>query len=191
MTDEKLRLFTAVRVPRAQLEWLDGAASALKAVPTARWTALDHRHVTLNFLGWVVSPRLAEIVAAADLVAARHAPAEVSIGELGAFPSERRARVLWAGLVDPGDLLPALAGDLGEQLRAVGYEPEDRGYVAHLTLARLKTPRSVAGLLAPLRDPPPPFLVDRITLYRSRLSPHGARYEVVHEAYLTGDRRSQ
>lgn len=189
MGDDKLRLFTAVRVPRAQLEWLDAAASALESVPGARWTPLENRHVTLNFLGWLPSERLPDVVAAADRVAARHAAAHVSLGHLGAFPNARRARVLWAGLVDPLGLLAALAGDLADELRSVGYEPEERAYTPHLTLARLKAPRSVDGLLMPLTDPPPPFEIDRVTLYRSRLSPRGARYEVVHEAYLSGDRR--
>ncbi|MDQ3953044.1 MAG: RNA 2',3'-cyclic phosphodiesterase [Actinomycetota bacterium] len=187
MGDEKLRLFTAVRVPRDQLEWLDGAVGELKRLPEARWTSLDHRHVTLNFLGWVESSLLPQTVAAVDAAALGHAPAEVSLGPLGAFPRERRARVLWAGLHDPAGLLTALAEDLGERLRTMGYEPEERAYTPHLTLARLKTPRSLAGLLPDLPAPPKPFIVDRVTLFRSRLHPAGARYEVLHESYLTAD----
>jgi 2'-5' RNA ligase len=186
MAGDKLRLFTAVRVPRAQLVWLDEAVADLETVPGARWTGVDNQHVTLNFLGWVPEDLLGDVTAAVDAVASRHAPARLSIGDLGAFPRERRARVLWAGIVDPEGLLPALAADLGDGLRSVGYEPEDRPYTAHLTLARLKTPRSLDGLLKPLRPRPEPFVADRVTLFRSRLSPSGARYEVVHEAYLTG-----
>ena len=188
MGDEKLRLFTAVRVPHSHLEWLDGAVGGLKALPGARWANVENQHVTLNFLGWLPSPLLPDVTAAVDSAARRHAPSDVSLGPLGAFPRERRARVLWAGLVDPEDLLPSLTGDLGEGLRAVGYEPEDRGFTPHLTLARFKTPRSLQGLLPQLPDPPGPFAVDRVTLFRSRLSPSGARYEVLHEAYLTGER---
>lgn len=185
MGAEKLRLFTAVRVPREQLEWLDDAVAGLRPLSGARWTALDNQHVTLNFLGWVESGLLGRVVAAMDEVANHHAPAEVSLTGLGAFPRERRARVLWAGIEDPAGLLPSLAQDLGEGLRAVGYEPEERPYTAHLTLARFKTPRPVE--LPPIPAPPSPFTVDRVTLYRSRLSPAGARYEVMHEAYLSAE----
>ncbi len=185
MADDKLRLFTAVRVPRAQLEWLDAATRELKALPAARWTAVDNQHVTLNFLGWVEARLLDDVTAAVDEAARRHAPAEVTLTRLGAFPKPRRARVLWTGIDDPRGLLPALAHELGELLRPIGYEPEERAYTPHLTLARLKTPRSVEELLPDLSPPPGPFGVDRVTLFRSRLSPSGARYEVVHEAYLT------
>lgn len=185
MGDDKLRLFTAVRVPREQLEWLDGAAGDLKTVPGARWTDVANQHVTLNFLGWIEAGRLDDVTTAVDETAASHAPAAVSLTGLGAFPKVRRARVLWAGISDPEGLLPALAEDLGKRLRRIGYEPEDRGYTAHLTLARFKTPRSLEGLLPELPAPPGAFTVARITLFRSRLSPAGARYEVMHEAYLS------
>ena len=193
MGDEKLRLFTAVRVPRSQLEWLDDAVGSLKALAGARWPAVDNQHVTLNFLGWIPEDALPEVIAAVDTVAGAHPAANVALTGLGAFPKTRRARVMWAGLADPEGLLPALAADLGERLRTVGYEPEDRPYTAHLTLARFKTPRSLEGLLPTLPAPPGPFAVDRVTLFRSRLSPSGARYEVVHEAYLSasGGGRSQ
>lgn len=183
MTDEKLRLFTAVRVPSDQLEWLDRSVADLKGLSGARWTSVDNQHVTLNFLGWVESRLLPDVVAAVDDAARRHAPANVSLDGLGAFPRERRARVLWAGVDDPAGLLPALATDLGECLRATGYEPEDRPFTAHLTLARFKTPKPLE--LPELPAAPATFTVDRITLFRSRLSPSGARYEVVHEAYLS------
>lgn len=185
MGDEKLRLFTAARIPRTQLEWLDAAAGDLKSLHGARWTSIDKQHVTLNFLGWVEAHLLKLVTSAIDDVARSHAPGDVSMGALGAFPKSRRARVLWAGLHDDQGLLPALARDLGERLRVVGYEPEERPYTAHVTLARFKTPRSLDGLLPVLPPPPGSFTVDRITLFRSRLSPSGARYEVVYEAYLT------
>lgn len=185
MGDEKLRLFTAARIPRTQLEWLDEAVVDLKTLQGARWTTIDNRHVTLNFLGWIEAHLLERVTSAIDDVARFHAPSDVSLSALGAFPNPRRARVLWAGLHDDRGLLPALARDLGERLQVAGYEPEQRPYTAHVTLARFKTPRSLDGLLPDLPPRPGSFVIDRITLFRSRLSPSGARYEVVHEAYLT------
>jgi 2'-5' RNA ligase len=187
MRDEKLRLFTAVRVPDAHLEWLDDVTTDLKALDGARWTARESRHVTLNFLGWMAGDTLARVIAILDAVAARHRPAPACLAGLGAFPRERRARVLWAGVDDRSGLLDALATDLGDELRAVGHEPEDRLYTPHLTLARFKTPRSLAGLLPELPAAPGDFTINRVTLFRSRLSPTGSRYEVVHEAYLGAD----
>jgi 2'-5' RNA ligase len=187
MSDDKLRLFTAVTVPDAHLSWLDDEVEDLKALPGARWSPLANQHVTLNFLGWIPGSELDRVMAVLDLVVPRQSAGAVSLAGLGAFPHERRARVLWVGIDDPEGLLARLAAALGEEMRVVGYEPEDRAYTPHLTLARLKTPRSVAGLLPALPGPPGPFPIDRVTLFRSRLSPSGSRYEVVHEAYLGAD----
>lgn len=187
MSDDKLRLFTAVTLPEPQVAWLDEAVAELKGLPGARWVPPENRHVTLNFLGWVPSDDLERVIAAVDLVAPRHRSATAALAGLGAFPRERRARVLWAGIDDPSGVLAALATGLGEELRTVGYEPEERAYTAHLTLARFKTPRSLEGLLPALPEPPGPFAIDRVTLFRSRLSSAGSRYEVLHEAYLRTD----
>ncbi|HEV2756715.1 MAG TPA: RNA 2',3'-cyclic phosphodiesterase [Actinomycetota bacterium] len=187
MTGEKLRLFTAVVVPEPQLTWLDEAVAELRPLPGARWAPVENQHVTLNFLGWVPAEDLERVVERVDAVAPLHRASNAALGGLGAFPRERRARVLWAGIDDPTGLLAGLAADLGDELRAVGYEPEERAYTPHLTLARFKTPRSLTGLLPALPPPPGTFPIDRVTLFRSRLSPSGSRYEVVHEAYLGAD----
>ena len=65
---------------------------------------------------------------------------DVRLGGGGAFPSERRARVLWLGVDEGAELLAQLAGAVGALLAPLGYEPEDRPFHAHLTLARLGRP---------------------------------------------------
>ncbi|MDQ3958274.1 MAG: RNA 2',3'-cyclic phosphodiesterase [Actinomycetota bacterium] len=185
MADEKLRLFVAVQVPDEHLAWLEEATGDLSSLPGARWTPRENRHVTLSFLGWLRAALLPDVVATTELVAAAHSPASVALDGLGAFPRERRARVLWAGVDDPNGLLPSLAVGLGAGFEPLGVAPEARAYAPHLTLARFKNPGSLEGLL-PAVPRSAPFLVERITLYRSRLSPRGPRYEVLHEAYLTG-----
>ncbi|MBM6705369.1 RNA 2',3'-cyclic phosphodiesterase, partial [Sutterella massiliensis] len=57
---------------------------------------------------------------------------------LGAFPSNRRPRVVWAGAADGGES-KRLAGLLDEALRPLGFPTEGREFTPHITLARLKT----------------------------------------------------
>jgi 2'-5' RNA ligase len=181
---ERLRLFVAVDAPPDQLEAVDDALEDLKkTLGGARWAPVANQHVTLKFLG--STP--ADLVDAVGDVCARAAAAErpsiVSIAGLGAFPSVTRARVLWAGIDDPNDLLATLARRLADDFAPLGYEPEKRSFTPHLTLARFKRP----GRLGDLPELPglDPFSVTELVLYRSRLSPTGARYEVV-ERYPIG-----
>jgi RNA 2',3'-cyclic 3'-phosphodiesterase len=177
----RLRLFVAVSVPRPQLEALDAAVAGLRAaLPGARWAPLDNQHVTLKFLGSTPAEVFPDVVRAVESSAEFHAPSDVALAGLGAFPSARRARVLWAGIEDPASLLTSLAGSLDQAMEPLGYRIEKRPFTPHLTLARLKQPARVTGILPELDgNLASPWTVETVELYQSRLSPKGATYEVL------------
>ena len=79
---------------------------------------------------------------------------DVRLGGGGAFPSERRAKVLWLGR-GRGRRAPRrrLAGAVGALLAPLGHEPEDRPFHAHLTLARLARPTDVRDRSSPRSGP--------------------------------------
>jgi 2'-5' RNA ligase len=110
------------------------------------------------------------------------------VTELGAFPSARRARVLWAGLTDPEGRFAGLVTTLDDLLKE-DFTPEKRAFTPHLTVARLQTPRALdefvpefAGLSVPSRT----FDVGGLVLYQSHVSRQGATYEPLLEAPLGG-----
>jgi 2'-5' RNA ligase len=177
-----LRLFIAVDVPEDVKAALAGAIDPFRdRIPGARWTRSDGWHVTLKFLGstW---PRLLEEVEGAVRQAGREAVApETGLTHVGVFPSPRRARVVWAGLADPHGRFTQIVKVLDELLEE-HFAPEKRSFTPHLTLARLNPPRDVAEFAPDLVGTPVssrPFVADRLVLYRSHLSPHGARYEPI------------
>ncbi|MCW5889854.1 MAG: RNA 2',3'-cyclic phosphodiesterase [bacterium] len=101
-----MRCFVAVEVPEDVRAALACAQERLRAAaPRAdvRWSDAAKLHLTLRFLGEVVSARIASIEDALRLVAARHGPLALAAGGLGAAsPAPARPRVLWAGV--GGDL---------------------------------------------------------------------------------------
>ncbi|MGH2755503.1 MAG: RNA 2',3'-cyclic phosphodiesterase [Actinomycetota bacterium] len=185
MTD-RLRLFVAFDVPEERRRQVQAAVEPLRTLlPAARWTRVEDQHVTLKFIGWAESSGLDAIVDACRRVAGDHEPAEMSLAGVGAFPSRKRVRVLWAGIDDPTGLGEGLAVGLADALESLGIEREERRFTPHLTLARLKTPRRVdEGALAVDLGPLEPFRVDHIVVYRSHLSPKGARYEAIERCPL-------
>lgn len=190
MADAKIRLFVAVQVPeelRAQLD--DSLADLKTSFRNARWVAPENQHLTLKFLGWAPADRADAIASTCRAVAASRAPARMSLTELGAFPSTRRVRVLWVGIDDPEGLLARLATDLDGAFESLGFPSEGRPYTAHLTIARFKLPVPLKGGFPERRAPAhEPFEVHSIELFRSHLSPKGARYEVV-ESFPLGSPR--
>jgi RNA 2',3'-cyclic 3'-phosphodiesterase len=177
---DKVRLFVAVTVPAEQLDALETDTSSLKERLTgARWTANKNRHVTLKFLGSTPSDQMDRIGRICASMAAKHQVTNVSLAGLGAFPSEKRARVLWAGIEDDDNLLAIMAGELSDALEPMGFEPEARAFTPHLTLARLKTPGKLPELPGLTEVTREPFEVREVVLFRSHLSPRGARYEAL------------
>lgn len=184
---ERLRLFLAVSVPPEVLGQLDAALEAHRAsVPGARWAPIENQHVTLKFLGHVEAGQRSAIEEICRSVAASALPSFVAVDGIGAFPRARRARVLWVGLDDPEGLLARLALSLNEGLEPLGYEAEERAFTPHLTLARLKSPAPVQKLIDEVEFRSASFEIGAFHLFRSHLSPRGARYEIL-ETFVLGD----
>ena len=181
---ESLRLFVAVDMPDEVKEPLAGAIQLWRdRLGTGRWVPSENWHVTLKFLGrtW---PRLVPMVTSVGgEVAAGADPFPVTLSGLGVFPGPGRARVLWAGLDDREERMVELAAALDAGL-AKEFPPEKRAFTPHLTVARFNPPvpmREHAEALAATEVTAPEFVVDRLVLYRSHLSPRGARYEALEE----------
>jgi len=171
------RAFLAVVPPPAVRRWTESLEdSARGSGADLRWTPPEQRHLTLQFLGRVDdTDALAESVA--DSVRAV-APFEIGLGGAGAFPSARRASVVWVGVTTGAAELAALAGTLSVATAPLGFDADDRPFRAHLTLARSNRPRDVRALVDRLSAGPasPPFAVDRVVLIDSDTRAEGAVY---------------
>lgn len=178
---ERIRLFVAVSIPRGHLEAIAGATAPVRErFPGGRWPAVENQHVTLKFLGSTPAAVLPDVEDVCTEAAASAAPVEVRLGPVGSFPSATRMRVLWVGLEDEAGMLPRVATALDEGFVPLGFRVEKRGFTPHLTLARFKAPVRVTEPLPEIATPElPPFTIDAIELFRSHLSPKGARYEVL------------
>lgn len=174
-----LRLFVAVDVPEPVREALRDAVEPLRErFPRARWVPTANQHLTLKFLGGTYPRLVGWVTTSVRAVAAAHEPFETAVGGLGAFPNGRRARVLWAGLDDPGSRFGRLAAGLDDAL-AREFEPEKRAFTPHLTVARFDPTVDVGDLPETLGLGRERFLVDRLVLYRSHLRRPAPVYEVL------------
>lgn len=174
-----MRLFLALPLPARLQAELAAVGAAIPGLGAQRPETL---HVTLRFLGEVADP--APVADAVRGVAAKHAPFSFELERIGGFPNARRARVVWVG-VGAGELnAGALASGIGSALQPLGFEPERRPWKGHVTLGRFrKGPRPVPDTLDRRRK----FgrvEADRVVLYRSTLTPEGARHEALAELSL-------
>lgn len=181
---ERWRSFVAVPIPDDARGTLAAAAESWRARPELeglRWTDPDGWHITLAFLGRVPAHAAEELGAKVRRVAAGHRPLALGGDGIAAFPSPRRATVLWYGILDRDGGLERLAHDLQAALGA----DDGRPFRAHLTLARARgRPIDLAGFLASASVPHMAFPVDRVELMRSHLGHGPATYDVVESVPL-------
>ncbi len=148
-----------------------------KRQPPANW------HITLRFLGVCSEEAVDSILHALDdsLDVTR---GRVVCTHIDAFPKPSKAAVLYVGLQDTEQLVSRLAGLCEAVARDVGFEPQERPYVPHLTLSRLRPPQDVQRLIEAYELFRAPIGISAITLFRTRQSRSGLWYEPIETVAL-------
>ncbi|MDI6815858.1 MAG: RNA 2',3'-cyclic phosphodiesterase [Actinomycetota bacterium] len=175
-----LRIFIGLDLPGRLKGELFEVSNQLKAtIEGARWVARDNIHLTLKFLGSITEEQLAETETALLSKAAAFNQFSFECGALGAFPNQKRARVLWVG-VDRGEReFVELSMLVEDALEPLGFARDDKPFKPHITLARLNPPKPVEQALRTVTETPYQgrnIPVRGITIYQSHLKPTGVEY---------------
>jgi 2'-5' RNA ligase len=148
-----MRLFIALGPPGAAIADLDAAWARFRDQRAdLRWTTTEAWHVTLAFIGEVNDDHLARLLPRMERAARRHSPFGLAFAGAGAFPSPRRANVLWSGLAGDRRALGELAQSVTAGAGRAGVPPPDAGrrYRPHLTIARCRVPADVSQVITDL-----------------------------------------
>ena len=177
-TDERLRLFLALRLPDDAL----GALAAWQALElggggqSPRVVPRGNLHVTLAFLGRRPQDELPGILAVLRGAAAAAEPVQLDVT---GYRETRSVGMLT--LVDEAGTAARLAERLHDELAALGvYRREQRPWLPHVTVLRFRErPRLRPASI------PPGWVSSDAAAFLSRLHPSGARYEV-HDSFRLG-----
>ena len=103
----------------------------------ARFEVPEKLHVTLAFLGWVDPESVEAVRDALNGVAQSVEPFDLTLDKLGAFPHERKPRVVWIGARKQGAAFRDLARAVRKAYEDLGFH-FDKDAMAHVTIARVK-----------------------------------------------------
>ncbi len=182
--EKKRRLFVGIQLDEASRAACASISAGLQRTGfAANYEAAEKFHVTLAFLGNVAANQVDAIASALDGVAAQNAPFELALDKIGAFPHERKPRVVYIGAREQGAPFRKLAQSMRNSYAALGFQFDDDS-VAHVTIARVKDPR------APLRSiefAQIGFEVRSLSLFESVFDPRAntSRYEITRVAALS------
>ena len=178
-----LRVFLAVELSPALCQQLSELQHHLRStLPKVNWVRPESIHLTLKFLGNIDISMVEHLLTAIEPVRKCQAPLTLEIQGLGVFPHIRRPRILWIGCTGDIQALFNFVSHIENALEPLGFPLEEKPYHPHLTLTRIKQDNSKVGsrlIHSGLLEQPwnlGTLRIDRITLFRSELSPSGAEY---------------
>jgi len=177
-----MRLFVALALPDAVAQSL---MLVYGGVPGARWQAREQLHLTLRFIGEVDGRDTAMLDAALSSIAAP--TFELQLHGVGQF-GNKQTHALWAGL-RPSEALEHLQRKVDTAIRRVGQPQDTHKFTPHVILARLRNPpmpKIVEWLTYYALYTSAAFRVDAFHFYSSHLSHDGSRYRQ-EQTYLLED----
>jgi len=186
------RLFIALPLPDALEQRLGELIREFQPRGSnVKWAKPENIHLTVKFLGDTDEELVPEIGRAIDQIAARSGACKAVIDSLGGFPNLRRPRVIWAGSSLGIESAAAIARQIDLAMRQLGFEKEKRPFKGHLTLGRVRQGKNIdelAGILSGYKLEPLTVTLDRLTLFKSTLTPTGPIYDRLHESPLGQER---
>ena len=181
-----MRCFIAITIPDAVKQSLARLGAQLRQCPvSASWAQPDRAHLTLRFLGDITPDQAASIDAILRhrLIGTR--PFNLMVHGAGAFPTIRRPKIVWAGVVPIDGPLTQVQQHCEEAAKAVGLPPEEKAFFPHITLARVKGRKAPPELMPAIERERAfaagEFTVSSVGLFRSELTRRGPEYTRLQE----------
>lgn len=175
-----MRAFLGIPVPGDVSGDLVEHRRPLEEFEGAKPVAPENFHVTIKFLEEINRTQKRELDSGLQRNLPPVGPLELNISGFGAFPNPSYPRVVWAG-VSPRDPLAEVYQAAEETAQHIDVEPDERDYVPHVTLLRLKNPephrKKVIDWLKSDEPEDLSFPAPRLVLYESQLEEGGPIYK--------------
>ena len=147
------------------------------------WSRRDKWHVTLQFLGEVTIEKVPTISQVLTETASQHSAQVIQLTELGGFPMGNPHAL--AIYVEMSEALRQLQYAVQQAMQKLGFKPDKRGYLPHVTVAR-----GNKGTLVKLKHGLTPMaesvIVDEMVLFKSQQIPDGEACYVPLQSFPLG-----
>lgn len=177
---DKARIFFGFELPRAVSRQATGLRTLVDDPRSAvRWIKGVNIHLTVRFLGLTPRDAIDDIASATGTALEKNGPISIQVQGTGVFPDARRPRVLWMGITGEVERLTLLEGAIHKAVEPLGFPRDDRAYVPHVTLGRIRYPQKVppkVDMFLHSRYDPVDCSLEVLHLYESQMGAAGIIY---------------
>lgn len=187
-----IRTFIAVDLPEEVKEGLKEIIEKYRGLNGANWIKAEGAHITIKFIGEIGRDVVEGLAFEVENIVKGINPFNVRLEGMGVFPSISKPRVLWVGVRDEKFQLRNLHHMIDEEVRKVGIKREEKNYLPHLTIARMKgtEEKDIKPILEEYNNKRLwEFQAKYITIFKSTLHPDGAIYQKLYEFPLGGNKK--
>lgn len=183
-----MRIFIAVNLPDSVKKALERVILVLKHENQAqpiKWVEPQLLHITLHFLGGLELNDADKVSEVLEKTVSRFSKMRFRLGELGAFPDLKNPRIIFAQATEIGDgSIAKLRHELFSRLKDLGFEVDDRKWIPHITIGRVKERTSSLQGTEKINIEPIEWVASSVDLMESVLKPEGPEYKVAREIEL-------
>jgi 2'-5' RNA ligase len=173
MEPQKNRIFIGIPIGDSIRNTLKDGCELLKPkLPFQKWVNPDDYHITLKYLGETDATGIQQVKSNLETICRNHGSFSLWIEGLGIFGKPEAPQILWAGVKGELNSLAHLHQKIEDAMRQLQFNPEERSYSPHLTLARRYQGRADSDFLKQVTLPneePCCLEVDQVILYESFL----------------------
>jgi 2'-5' RNA ligase len=110
----------------------------LGEVVFGKWTEINNLHFTYKFLGNIEIDKIDSLTEAlGDSLGLKDSP--LKIRGLGCFPTANKPRLVYARVFNPDNSIRKNYESIEKKMGALGFPPEVKFFVPHVTLMRVKS----------------------------------------------------
>lgn len=132
-----MRSFVAIDFNKElKIKLADLQSGLRKWAVSGRWKYVDNFHLTLKFLGEIKPESVGNIDKKLLGICNGFKEFKLKFSSLEYFPGKKSIRVLWLGLEGDVDELINLQEEIDIQLKSIGFKPEKRNYIPHITIGQ-------------------------------------------------------
>ena len=183
-----LRIFIGIKIEPSPII-TEHRAELIKIAGTDQinWANPLNYHITLKFFGDVEEYYINSLNQLIEQIASRTETFTLQYDRLGFFGSEKQPRVLWFGFKNQ-PAVQELQKSIEKAGTDLGFQPEEKKFHPHLTLARIKKINNAQPLMQYIKLKNPgiygKYCVEKFQLFKSVLHPSGPEYTVLKEFRL-------